>query len=474
MNIKDYKNIYFLGIGGIGMSAIARWFKAQGFHVGGYDKTETDLTKQLEEEGIDIHYDNKVGRIPTEFYKKLETLVVRTPAVPLDNIELQYFEKEKYLIQKRSQVLGLLTENLITVAVAGTHGKTTTSSMIAHILKHAGANVSAFLGGITTNYNSNLLIGKPTDKIDKMPEVPPFGKHLCVVEADEFDRSFLTLFPDIAVVTSMDADHLDIYGEHAELKKSFNEFISQIKIKGHLVIHKGLDYELRKDKLLYVHEYSATGGDFSAKNVRVENAQFTFDYKAKTSEIKDIKLQIPGFHNVANATAAINACILLEVPQDLIKSGIESFKGVKRRFEYILRTPKVVYIDDYAHHPTEIEAFLKSVKALYPSKKLTCIFQPHLYSRTRDFAQGFSESLSLADELILMDIYPAREKPIPGVSSEMLFENIKSPEKYLTTKSSLMSLIETLDLELIVTVGAGDIDTFVEPIKKLLLNETTS
>ncbi|MFN0050225.1 MAG: UDP-N-acetylmuramate--L-alanine ligase [Cytophagales bacterium] len=486
MILSDYKNIYFLGIGGIGMSAIARWFKAQGFHVGGYDKTETSLTSQLEAEGMDIHYDNKVGRIPTAFYKKAETLVVRTPAVPKDNVELQYFEAEKYILLKRSQVLGLLTEDLMTIAVAGTHGKTTTSSMIAHILQHAGANVSAFLGGITTNYNSNLLIGKPTPKIDKMQNVPPFGKHLCVVEADEFDRSFLTLFPDIAVVTSMDADHLDIYGEHDELKKSFNQFISQIKIKGHLIVRKGLDYQVGKDKITYVHEYSSYSnspsqqekgsGDevfsneinFSAHNIRTENATFIFDYRAKTKEIKDIKLQIPGFHNVENATAAINACILLEVPVELIKSGLETFKGVKRRFEYIIKQDNLVYIDDYAHHPTEIEAFLKSVKALYPNKKLTCIFQPHLYSRTRDFAEGFSKSLSLADQVLLMDIYPARELPIPGVDSAMLFKDIAAPEKTLVSKANLMEKVKELELEIIVTVGAGDIDTFVEPIKNYL------
>lgn len=480
LTLSDYKNIYFLGIGGIGMSAIARWFKAQGYYVGGYDKTSTLLTQALIDEGMDVHFDNQVGRIPTQFYNKHDTLVILTPAIPKDNIELQFFENDRYSILKRSQVLGLITENLITIAVAGTHGKTTTSSMIAHILKNAGANVSAFLGGITANYNSNLLIGKPTELIDKRPDVPPFGKHLCVVEADEYDRSFLTLYPDIAVITSMDADHLDIYGEHDELKKSFNQFMNQIKIKGHLVIHHGLDFELNKEKLIYVHEYSASSlpfgegvgidniHNFSAYNIRIENGYFIFDYKAINSGIKDIKMLISGFHNVANATAAINACILLEVPADLIKQGLETFQGVRRRFEYVIKTEKVVYIDDYAHHPTEIEAFLKSVEALYPNKKLTCIFQPHLYSRTRDFAEGFSQSLSLADEVILMDIYPARELPILGVTSEMLLENITSSIKYLTSKSELMNLLKTIEPEVIVTVGAGDIDMFVEPIKNFL------
>lgn len=476
--LQDYKKIYFLGIGGIGMSALARWFKVQGFYVGGYDKTETTLTQELVAEGMDVHYDNKVGRIPTEFYNKRETLVVRTPAVPKDNSELQYFENEHYTILKRSEILGLITENLLTVAVAGTHGKTTTSSLIAHILKHAGANVSAFLGGITTNYNTNLLIGKPTEKIDKMPDVPPFGKHLCVVEADEYDRSFLTLHPDIAVVTSMDADHLDIYGEHDELKKSFSEFINQIKIKGHLVIKKDLPFSIKGNKLIYIHEYAAVSESdlgkanqtpFSAQNIRVENGCFMFDFVAKTASIKNIKMQLPGFHNVENAVAAINACILLEIPVDLIQAGIESFRGVKRRFEYVIKTEKLIYIDDYAHHPTEIEAFLSSVKALYPSKKLTCIFQPHLFTRTRDFAEGFSKSLSIADEVILMDIYPARELPINGVNSEMLMPNITS-KKELATKQNLMQVIENKQFEVLVTVGAGDIDTFVEKIKSKFSN----
>lgn len=450
-----------MGIGGIGMSAIARWFKAQGFTVGGYDKTETELTQTLVNEGIDIHYDNKVGRIPTEFYNKSQTLVIRTPAVPANNIEFEYFEKERFTILKRSQVLGLITQDLITVAVAGTHGKTTTSSMIAHILKHAGANVSAFLGGITANYDTNLLIGKPTQKIDARADVPPFGKHLCVVEADEYDRSFLTLFPDIAVVTSMDADHLDIYGQHDELKKSFSEFINQIKVKGHLVVKNGLDYSLDFKKITYIHSYP-TAVELK-QNIKIEDGYFIFSYKS----LENIKMQLPGFHNVENAIAAINACILLEVPAELIKSGLESFKGVKRRFEYVLRNDKTIFIDDYAHHPAEIEAFLGSVKALFPDKKLTCIFQPHLYSRTRDFAAGFSESLSIADEVLLMDIYPARELPIVGVTAEIIFNNITS-EKTMVTKENLLDTLKTKNLELVVTVGAGDIDTFVPKIKNMM------
>ncbi len=440
------------------MSAIARWFKAQNFVVGGYDKTQTALTLALENEGIDIHYDNKVGRIPTDFYKKAETLVIRTPAVPSNNMEFEYFEKERYIILKRAQVLGLITQDLITVAVAGTHGKTTTSSMIAHILKQAGTNISAFLGGITTNYNTNLLIGKPTPNIDKRPDVPTYGKHICVVEADEYDRSFLTLSPDIAVVTSMDADHLDIYGQHQSLVDSFNQFINQIKIKGHLIIKNGLDCKPDFKKILYIHDYPAAQ---ELKNeVRIEDSYFIFDYKT----IKNIKMQLPGFHNIENAIAAIQACILLEVPQELIKSGLESFKGVKRRFEYIVRNSKIIFIDDYAHHPTEIEAFLNSVKALYPSQKLTCIFQPHLYSRTQDFAEGFAKSLSIADEVLLMDIYPARELPIPGVTSDIIYKNITC-KKESVTKQNVLETLKKCNLEILVSVGAGDIDVFVPQIK---------
>jgi UDP-N-acetylmuramate--alanine ligase len=469
LNIQDYKNIYFLGIGGIGMSAIARWFKAQGFNVGGYDKTQTPLTIALENEGLDIHYDDKVGRIPSVFYRKHETLVIRTPAVPKDNVELKFFEDDRYKLLKRSEILGLITENLITIAVAGTHGKTTTSSMIAHILKNAGYNISAFLGGITTNYETNLLIGNNLDK-----NTP----HLCVVEADEFDRSFLTLHPDIAVVTSMDADHLDIYGEHDQLLKSFSDFINQIKIKGHLVIKNELPFTLKHDKLIYIHEYQEVKQanlnqkeakfPFSANNIRIENHQYVFDYVAKTKAIEGINMQIPGFHNIENAVAAINTCILLEVSPTQIKAGLESFKGVKRRFETVLRTEKTIYIDDYAHHPTEITAFLSSVKTLYPDKKLTCIFQPHLFSRTRDFMDGFAESLSIADELILMDIYPARELPIAGITSEVIFEKISCNQKTLTTKAELMNIVTQLSPEVLVTVGAGDIDTFVSPLKKWL------
>ncbi len=453
MNLSNYKNIYFLGIGGIGMSALARWFRAQDFVVGGYDKTSTELTERLREEGMDIHYDNQVGRIPTAFYKKEETLVVLTPAIPKDNIEWKYFQDNGYAILKRSQVLGLLTKGMFTIAVAGTHGKTTTSSMAAHVLKFCGIKVNAFLGGITVNYESNLLIGEKNGVV--------------VVEADEFDRSFLTLHPNIAVITSTDADHLDIYGEADELKRTFSLFASQIKEGGKLFLREGLD--VGQPKGVEVINYAYDGATIKAENLRVENGNFVFDYVSKTHKIENIAMQIPGFHNTENALAAIAIAFEMGIEPSKVKAGIESFKGVKRRFETVLKSDKVVYIDDYAHHPTEISAFLKSVKKLYEGKKITCIFQPHLYSRTRDFLDGFAESLSLSDRLILIDIYPARELPIEGVTSKVVFDKVTIKDKVLCTKEELMSILEKEEPEILVTVGAGDIDVFVKPIKEMLI-----
>lgn len=453
MNLSNYKNIYFLGIGGIGMSAIARWFRAQDFVVGGYDKTSTELTERLREEGMDIHYDNQVGRIPTAFYKKEETLVVLTPAIPKDNIEWKYFQDNGYAILKRSQVLGLLTKDMFTIAVAGTHGKTTTSSMAAHVLKFCGIKVNAFLGGITVNYESNLLIGETNGVV--------------VVEADEFDRSFLTLHPNIAVITSTDADHLDIYGEADELKRTFSLFASQIKEGGKLFLREGLD--VGQPKGVEVINYAYDGATIKAENLRVENGNFVFDYVSKTHKIENIAMQIPGFHNTENALAAIAIAFEMGIEPSKVKAGIESFKGVKRRFQTVLKSDKVVYIDDYAHHPTEISAFLKSVKKLYEGKKITCIFQPHLYSRTRDFLDGFAESLSLSDRLILIDIYPARELPIEGVTSKVVFDKVTIKDKVLCTKEELMSVLEKEEPEILVTVGAGDIDVFVKPIKEMLI-----
>ncbi len=454
MNLSNYKTIYFLGIGGIGMSALARWFNAQGFVVGGYDKTATELTAKLQAEGMDIHYDNKVGRIPTPFYSKEETLVVLTPAIPKDNIELSFFQSGGYTIMKRSQVLGLLTKDMFTIGVAGTHGKTTTSSMVAHLLKSCGVNVNAFLGGITTNYESNLLIG------DKDGVV--------VVEADEYDRSFLTLYPNIAVITSTDADHLDIYGEADEVKKSFALFASQIKEKGTLFLREGLDVGSLPN--IVIQNYAYNGKGIYANNIRIGEGKFVFDYRSSTHTIENISMLVPGFHNIENALAAISIALEMGMDSQNIKRAIESFKGVKRRFETIINSDKVIYVDDYAHHPKELEAFLKSIKELYKGKKITCVFQPHLFSRTRDFMDGFAESLSLADKLLLLDIYPARELPIEGVTSKIVFDKVKLSSKMLCTKANLMELLEKEDIEVLVTVGAGDIDTFVKPIKEMLVN----
>ena len=453
MNLKALKHIYFLGIGGIGMSAIARWFIANGYALAGYDKTATPLTNALQAEGIAVHFTDDVNEIPAEYLANpAETLVVYTPAIPKDHKEFNYLKDNGFTLMKRSQVLGLLTESFFTIAVSGTHGKTTTSSMVSHILKNAGKNVTAFLGGITQNYGTNFLINESPDNV------------ICVVEADEFDRSFLTLFPDLTIVTSTDADHLDIYGDHSQLLESFQLFVSQLKDGGKLYQRKGLNLQgFTKNQSA---EYSLNEGDFYAKNLRIENAEMVFDIIYPNGIIKDCTLLTPGFHNVENALAATAVALEVGLSPEQIKEGICTFGGVKRRFEYHVRSEKVVYIDDYAHHPTEIQAFLSSVKALYPTRKLTVIFQPHLFTRTRDFQEGFAESLSLADDLILLDIYPARELPIEGVTSDIIFEKVTSPTKVLCTKDDVMAIIEEKQPELIVSVGAGDIDTLIPKIRE--------
>jgi UDP-N-acetylmuramate--alanine ligase len=461
VKIENYNNIYFLGIGGIGMSALARWFNRKGLAVSGYDRTSTTLTKELEQEGIAIHYEDAVENIPGEVSsEKDKTLVVFTPAVPKDHKEYNHLKDNGYTIMKRSEVLGLITKDYKTIAVAGTHGKTTTSSMVAHILKVAGKNMVGFLGGITTNYNSNLVMHGDVN-----------ANTIAVVEADEFDRSFLRLFPHVAIVTSADADHLDIYGDHEALVQSFKDFIKQINKDGLLIIHESVDELLTGDTHVKKSTYSMSRGQFFASSITAKGGFFEFDLQG-LSKVEHIKLGVPGFHNIENAIAASMAASAFKIPSYVIREALESFTGVKRRFEYIIKGRRVVYVDDYAHHPTEIEAFLKSMKSLYPGRKLTVIFQPHLFTRTRDFAAGFSKSLSLADELFLMDIYPARELPIPGVDSDMLLAGITSRVKIRCRKDDLMSKLESVDADVIVTIGAGDIDNFVEPIKKMLLNSS--
>lgn len=458
MRLEQYHNIYFLGIGGIGMSALARWFIKKGLKVSGYDRTSTTLTSELAKEGMSIHFEDGLQFIPKEVMDhKDKTLVIFTPAIPNDHKEYNFLKENGYTIMKRSEVLGLISKDYITVAVAGTHGKTTTSSMVAHILKTAGKGMVGFLGGITTNYSSNLVMHGEVTK-----------DTIAVAEADEFDRSFLRLFPKIAIVTSADADHLDIYGDHDSLITSFKDFIKQINPGGYLVIHESIA-ELLADEIKHVTKniYSMSRGQFFAGNITAKSGFFEFDLHG-FGKVEHVRLGVPGFHNIENAIAASVAASHCGVDVPTIKKALESFSGVKRRFEFVVKSKKVVYVDDYAHHPTEIEAFLKSMKSMYSGRKLTVIFQPHLFSRTRDFADGFSKSLSLADELLLMDIYPARERPIPGVDSDMVFKNVTSAVKIRCDKSDLMQKLETMDIEILATVGAGDIDTFVEPIKVML------
>lgn len=460
MNIRDFKYIYFLGIGGIGMSALARWFAINGFAVAGYDRTATALTDQLKKEGILVHFDDDVAMIPEVFLQNsAQTLVVFTPAIPANHAEYNYLKTHNFIIQKRSQVLGLIANGMSTIGVAGTHGKTTTSSLTAHLLRHSGVNCAAFLGGITQNYGTNMLLNDPTDDLKKIP---------CVVEADEFDRSFLTLFPEIAIVTSTDADHLDIYGNHDSVLESFSAYVSQIKPDGRLFMRKGL--QLADKTSAKVFEYSISEGDYHAENVRIENACFVFDAIYPNGSIKNLVLKVPGFHNVENAIAAIAVGLEVGLNEAQIRAAIESFGGVKRRFEYYLKTENKVLIDDYAHHPAEVTAFLSSAKALYPDRHVTAIFQPHLYSRTRDFADEFAQSLSLADSVILLDIYPARELPIEGVSADLIFQKITC-DKVLCSKSELIDVLKTRSCDVVTTIGAGDIDKYILPIKDIL--ETT-
>ncbi|GGK77516.1 UDP-N-acetylmuramate--L-alanine ligase [Rufibacter glacialis] len=461
MNLQQYRHIYFLGIGGIGMSALARWFLAKGFAVAGYDKTPTPLTQKLEKEGATIHFTDDVQLIPASFREnKEETLVILTPAVPASHQEKQYLVHHGFTIMKRSQVLGLLTQDQYLVAVAGTHGKTTTSSMVAHLLHHAGVSTSAFLGGISTDLGSNLLLPHQEEE-----------RALAVVEADEYDRSFLTLHPDIAIVTSTDPDHLDIYGEKEALVESFKQFVRQIKPNGYLLLNHTADQSLAEvvDPSVTVIRYGLEKEELAVTDLQIADGAMNFSVKGRNLVLPQTALQVPGFHNVENAVAAAQAVSLLGVPVQKIQSGISTYTGVKRRFEKLYATKKRVYLDDYAHHPREIEAFLQSVRALYPGQKLRVIFQPHLFTRTRDFLEGFARSLSLADEVWLLEIYPAREEPIPGVTSALLYDQITGVKKRLLPKNAvLQALREDLDYKVLATIGAGDIDTLVPEIKCLL------
>jgi UDP-N-acetylmuramate--alanine ligase len=458
MNLSAVKHIYFLGIGGIGMSALARYYKRLGYAVAGYDKTETPLTKELVQEGIAVNYTESIAFLHKNINTTTNTLIVLTPAIPKAHVELVYLQEHNFTIYKRAQVLGHVSNNQPTLAIAGTHGKTTTSSLLGHIMQ-CHAPTIAFMGGITANYNSNLLL----------PQNITTQTH-CVVEADEYDRSFLTLHPQVAAITSVDADHLDIYGTHEYLLQSFELFAQQV-IKT-VIIKYELNFKPTTKAEQLTYSLNNSNATYYAQNISIVEGYYNFDIVTPTQIITDIKFGMAGLHNVENAVAA--AAIALQLPTSnvtIIKQALASFLGVKRRFEYIVRTPSVVYIDDYAHHPTELTAFISSVKKLYPNKRITGVFQPHLYTRTRDFAAGFSESLSLLDDCVLLPIYPARELPIEGITSNMLLANVTSTYKAVVQKQDLITTLQTLKPQVILSIGAGDIDAFIPEIKAMVLKQ---
>lgn len=450
-DIKDIKRIYFLGIGGIGMSALARYFNARGVNVSGYDRTETVLTKQLASEGIAIHYEDNIA-----FIDKEAELVVYTPAIPKDHQELNYLLQHAYTVVKRSDVLGMITNSSFNICVAGTHGKTTTSTMIAHILRDSGYGCNAFLGGIAANYNSNFWSHE---------------RNVCVVEADEYDRSFLKLSPDVAIVTAMDPDHLDIYGTAENVEQAFIDFSARVKEAGLLLSKYGLkrsgELKAGNHKTYHLQEAAA---DVHAADIRVNSGSYTFHVVATEWTLTDVVLNMGGMHNIENMVAAITVAKHLGIDDEKIRSAVGSFKGVKRRFEFIVKKDDRVFIDDYAHHPDELRALITGAKKMFAGKKCTVIFQPHLFTRTRDFADGFAESLDLADELVLLPIYPARELPIPGVTSQMILDRMKNTNRQLIEKERLAGWVKANKTELLITAGAGDIDTLVEPVKNSLEN----
>lgn len=457
MEMQKITSVYFVGVGGIGMSALARYFEAKGKHVAGYDKTPSDLTAALINEGIRIHYMDDVALIPADCKQVDSTLVVYTPAIPETHAELNYFRENGFTLMKRAQVLGEITRSERGLCVAGTHGKTTTSSMLAHLLKQSHVDCNAFLGGILKNYNSNLML---SDKSD-----------LAVIEADEFDRSFHWLNPYMAVITAVDPDHLDIYGTPEAYRESFEHFTSLIRPDGCLVMKKGLQLQPRLPKGAKLYTYSATEeADFFARNIRIGNGDIVFDFVTPTGCIEDVKLGVPVKVNIENGVAAMALAQLNGVTDEEIKRGMASFAGPVRRFNFHLKRNDIVLLDDYAHHPAELKASIQSVKELYPDKKITGIFQPHLYTRTRDFAADFAASLSLLDELILLDIYPAREEPIPGVTSQLIFDQVTLKKKRMIKKEELLDLVkkEAADFQVVLMLGAGNIDRLVEPVKQIL------
>ena len=444
------KNVYFIGIGGIGMSALARYYKFKGYNVAGYDRTPSDLTFALEAEGIDVHYQDQPELLPED---KNETLVVYTPAIPADLGELVKAREEGYLLLKRSRTLGEVAKGQRCLAVAGTHGKTTTSTLIAHILTHSGAGCSAFLGGISRNYGTNLLVSEnPT----------------IVAEADEFDRSFLQLFPEIAVITAVDADHLDIYGDYAHVVEAFKAFASQVS--GILIAKKGIPVGPADTKAkVFTYHYTDTSADFYPVSAQPDACGcFHYDLHTPDGVIPGFKVGAPGWVNCENSVAAAAVALCYGIDPEAVKAAIACFEGVKRRLEVHVNTPKLSYVDDYAHHPAELSSAITSLRNMFPGRKITAVFQPHLFTRTRDFAAEFAASLSLVDKLILLDIYPAREEPIPGVTSEIIFKDVTAPEKVLIKKEQLMDYLSEEPLDVLVTFGAGNVDRFIEPITEML------
>ncbi|MBQ8423724.1 MAG: UDP-N-acetylmuramate--L-alanine ligase [Coprobacter sp.] len=456
--ITAYTSLYFVGAGGIGMSALVRYFLAKGYAVAGYDKTPSALTTALESEGARLVYDEAVELIPADFRNPETTLVVYTPAVPDTHEGLSYFRASGFTVVKRAELLGLITRSSRGLCIAGTHGKTTTSSMVAHILAQSSIGCSAFLGGILKNYDSNLILSDDSD--------------LVVIEADEYDRSFHHLRPYMAVITATDADHLDIYGTYEAYLESFRYFTSLICENGVLIVKKGLRLQPDVAPGVTVYTYSLdAGGDFYARNIRIGDGRIVFDFVTPEGEISDIELGVPVRINIENGVAAMAIALLNGATPDEIRRAMKSFSGARRRFDYWVREKDVVLIDDYAHHPDEISASLSSVRALYPDKKISVIFQPHLYTRTRDFCDEFAKSLSLADELILLEIYPARELPLPGVTSQIIFDKVKCEKKELCLKEKLLETIKERNFEVLITLGAGDIDRLLPEIRDILLKK---
>jgi len=455
MDINTLKSVYFIGAGGIGMSALVRYFLSKGKKVGGYDRTPSELTQKLIEEGADIHYEEAVNLISDDFLDVTSTLIIYTPAIPENHAELQYFRSHGFSIQKRSQVLGMLTRSCKGLCAAGTHGKTTTSTMTAHLLHQSSVGCDAFLGGISKNYGTNLLLSDNSEYV--------------VIEADEFDRSFHWLTPYATVITATDADHLDIYGTEEAYLESFNHYTSLIQPGGALIMRQGIHLSPRLQEGVKLYTYSTEEGDFHAENIRIGGGEIFFDYVSPLGNIKDIQLGVPVAINIENGIAAMALAQLSGVTPEEIKAGMASFQGVDRRFDFKVKTDKVVYLSDYAHHPEEIKQSILSMRSLYADKKLTGVFQPHLYSRTRDFYREFADSLSLLDEVILTEIYPARELPIEGVSSRLIYDHLRPGiEKSLCRKEEIVQTLRDKKIEVLITLGAGDIENYAGPISEML------